>query len=81
MSFSSPIYADHNGIFLIFIRVTFQYLWVPVRNRSEICHFEKSDANATLDGQGIYDPGYLETTPRSFLAWKQLVLTRKIKHS
>ena len=42
MSFSSPIYVDYNGIFLIFIRVTLQNLWAPVRNRSEIFHFEKS---------------------------------------
>ena len=42
MSFSSPIYGDYNGIFLIFIRVTLQNLWAPVRNRSGIFHFEKS---------------------------------------
>ena len=48
MSFSSPIYADYNGILLIFIRVTFQNLWLPVRNRSEICHFEKSAVFRTL---------------------------------
>ena len=29
MSFSSPIYGDYNGIFLIFIRVTLQNLWAP----------------------------------------------------
>ena len=79
MSFSSPIYGDYNGIFLIFIRVTLQNLWAPVSNRSGIFHFEKSAvfrmlqlsiprpinhvvvlthaANATLDGQGICDPG------------------------
>ena len=39
MSFSSPIYGDYNGIF---IRVTLQNLWAPVRNRSGIFHFEKS---------------------------------------
>ena len=42
MSFSRPIYGDYNGIFLIFIRVTLQNLWAPVRNRSGIFHFEKS---------------------------------------
>ena len=79
MSFSSPIYGDYNGIFLIFIRVTLQNLWAPVRNRSGIFNFEKNavfrtrnysvprsinhavvlthTANATLDGQGICDPG------------------------
>ena len=48
MSFSRPIYGDYNGIFLIFIRVTLQNLWAPVRNRSEICHFEKSVFFRTL---------------------------------
>ena len=48
MSFSSPIYADYNSIFLIFIRVTLQNLWAPVRNRSEIFHFEKSAVFLTL---------------------------------
>ena len=48
MSFSSPIYADYNGIFLIFIRVTLQNLWTPVRNRSGIFHFEKSAVFRTL---------------------------------
>ena len=48
MSFSSPIYADYNGIFLLFIRVTLQNLWVPVRNRSKIFHFEKSEVFRTL---------------------------------
>ena len=42
MSFSSPIYGDYNGIFLIFIRVTLQNLRAPVSNRSGIFHFEKS---------------------------------------
>ena len=36
MSFSSPIYVDYNGIFLIFIQFMLQKLWVPERNRSEI---------------------------------------------
>ena len=48
MSFSSPIYGDYNGIFLIFIRVTLQNLWAPVRNRSGIFHFEKSAVFLTL---------------------------------
>ena len=48
MSFSSPIYGDYNGIFLIFIRVTLQNLWTPVRNRSGIFHFEKSAVFRTL---------------------------------
>ena len=48
MSFSSTIYVDYNGIFLIFIRVTLQNLWVPVCNRSKIFHFEKSAVFRTL---------------------------------
>ena len=48
MSFSSPIYGDFNGIFLIFIRVTLQNLWAPVRNRYGIFHFEKSAVFLTL---------------------------------
>ena len=48
MSFSSPIYGVYNGIFLIFIRVTLQNLWAPVRNRSGIFHFEKSAVFLTL---------------------------------
>ena len=48
MSFSSPIYGDYNGIFLIFIRVTLQNLLAPVRNRSGIFHFEKSAVFHTL---------------------------------
>ena len=48
MSFSSPIYGDYNGIFLIFIRVMLQNLWAPVRNRSGIFHFEKSAVFRTL---------------------------------
>ena len=82
MSFSSPIYGDYNGIFLIFIQVTLQNLWAPVCNRPEIFHFYNyrkvrfsvrcnysvprsinhavvltHAANATMDGQGICDPG------------------------
>ena len=41
ISFSSIIYDNYNGIFLIFIPVTLQKLWVPGRNRSEILNFEK----------------------------------------
>ena len=37
-----------NCIFLIFIRVTIQNLWAPIRNRSEIFHFEKSAVFRTL---------------------------------
>ena len=48
MSFSSPIYGDYNGIFLIFIRVTLQYLWAPIRNHSKIFHFKKSAVFLTL---------------------------------
>ena len=48
MLFSSPIYGDHNSIFLIFIRVTLQNLWAPVRNRSGIFHFQKSAFFRTL---------------------------------
>ena len=48
MSFSSPIYGDYNGIFLMFIRVTLQNLWAPVRNRSGIFYFEKSALFRTL---------------------------------
>ena len=48
MSFSSPIYVDYNGIFLIFIRVTLQNLWAPIRDRSGIFHFEKSAVFRTL---------------------------------
>ena len=48
MSFSSPIYGDYNGIFLIFICVTLQNLWAPIRNRSGIFHFEKSVVFRTL---------------------------------
>ena len=48
MSFSSPIYGDYNGIFLIFIRVTLQDLWAPVSNHSGIFHFKKSAVFRTL---------------------------------
>ena len=48
MSVSRPIYADYNGIFLIFIRVTLQNLWAPVRNHSGIFHFENSVVFLTL---------------------------------
>ena len=36
------------GIFLIFIRVTLQKLWMPERDRSEIFHFQKSVRLRTL---------------------------------
>ena len=45
MSFSSPIYGDYIGIF---IRVTLQNLWAPVRNRSGLFHFEISVFFRTL---------------------------------
>ena len=48
MLLSSPVYINHNGIFLIFIRVTLQKLWEPVCNHSEICHFEESAVFHTL---------------------------------
>ena len=35
MSFSSPIYDDYNGTFLIFIQVMLQNLWVPKCNHSK----------------------------------------------
>ena len=48
MSFSSPIYGDYNGIFLIFIRVTLQNLSALVRNRSGMFNFEKRAVFRTL---------------------------------
>ena len=95
MLFSSPIYSDYNGIFLIFIGVTLQNLWAPVRNRSGIFHFEKSAVFRTLQllrtaplkscnagRSGDLLSGLTrDYTPRSFLARKQLFLTRKIKRS
>ena len=45
MSFSSPIYGDYNGIFIL---VTLQNLWALVRNCSGIFHFEKSAVFRTL---------------------------------
>ena len=47
-SFSSPIYVDYNGIFLIFIRLTLQKLWPSERNCSNIFNFEKSVILRTL---------------------------------
>ena len=42
ISSASTIYADCNGIFKLFIRVKFQKLRAPERDRPELFDFEKS---------------------------------------